>query len=238
MSYRFRPRLIPTLATLLVVAVCIKLGLWQQHKAALKQSLQTQLEQRLQEAPLSLPQEITDAPAWRYRRVKLSGSYEPGHQILLDNQVHGDIAGYHVITPLAVDGSDRRVLINRGWIAAPADRRTLPNVSTPGGTQHIEGYLWLPGKFFALEAPPAAGGAWQTLWQNMDMARYAGSVPFAVLPLVVRLDPQSTAGGFVREWPMPAERIEMHIGYAYQWFGFALTLMVIYFVVNIKKSGN
>lgn len=238
MSYRFRPRLVPTLATLLVAAVCIKLGLWQQHKAALKQSLQTQFEQRLRETPASLPQEITDAQTWRYRRVKLNGSYEPAHQVLLDNQVHDDVAGFHVITPLAVAGSTRRVLVDRGWIAAPADRRMLPDISTPGGTQYIEGYLWLPGKFFALEAPPATGGPWQTVWQNMDMARYAKSVPFAVLPLVVRLDPQSTAGGFVREWPMPAERIEMHIGYAYQWFGFAFTLMVIYFVVNIKKSEN
>ncbi len=67
------------------------------------------------------------------------------------------------------------------------------------------------------------------------MQRYANAVPFAIQPFVVRLDPQSKAGGFVRNWPPPGERITMHLGYAYQWFGFALTLLVIYIVLNVKK---
>ena len=68
-----------------------------------------------------------------------------------------------------------------------------------------------------------------------DMARYAKSVPFAVQPFVVRLDANSNAGGFVRNWPPPGERVSMHLGYAYQWFGFALTLLVIFIVLNVKK---
>jgi surfeit locus 1 family protein len=55
---------------------------------------------------------------------------------------------------------------------------------------------------------------------------------------VIRLDAASGAGGFVRNWPRPAERIEMHIGYAYQWFGFALAFFVIYLVVNFRKSNE
>jgi len=45
----------------------------------------------------------------------------------------------------------------------------------------------------------------------------------------------SKTEGFVRNWPPPGERITMHLGYAYQWFGFALTLLVIYIVLNVKK---
>ncbi len=69
----------------------------------------------------------------------------------------------------------------------------------------------------------------------MDMQRYVKIAPFAVQSFVVRLDPQSQAGGFVRNWPLPGERIMMHLGYAYQWFGFALTLLTIYIVLNVKK---
>jgi len=69
----------------------------------------------------------------------------------------------------------------------------------------------------------------------MDMQRYMKLVPFNVPAYVVRLGPNSGAGGFVRKWPAPGERITTHLGYAYQWFGFALTLLVIYIVLNIKK---
>jgi surfeit locus 1 family protein len=237
MSYRFQPRLLPTLATLILVAICIKLGLWQQHKAQLKQDLQAELEQRLHEPPAALPKEITDPANWRYRRVSLNGIYAPEYQILLDNQVHHDVAGYHVVTPLLINGGTSQILVDRGWIAAPADRRTLPNFDTPSGVQRVEGYLWLPGKYFSLEPPSTKTPVtWQVIWQNMDMARYAASVPFAVYPLVIRLDAASGAGGFIREWPLPAERVEMHIGYAFQWFGFALALVVIFIVVNFKRT--
>lgn len=236
MNYRFRPRLLPTLATLIVAAACIRLGLWQQHKAEMKQALQTQLELRMNEAPVALPRTVANLDDWRYRPVRLRGTYDARYQILLDNQMQDEVAGYHVVTPLRVEHRDYCVLVDRGWIAAPPDHSIVPNVTTPSGTQEIEGHVWLPGKFFALQQPPTPGGEWQTVWQNMDLHHYAQSVPFAVLPLAVRLDPHSAGGGFVREWPKPAERIEQNRGYAYQWFGFAIAAILIYLAVNIRKA--
>ncbi|OIQ86479.1 SURF1 family protein [mine drainage metagenome] len=235
LKYRFRPGLLPTLAMLLAVALCIRLGLWQQHKAGLKQALQTRLDQRLREAPVVLPEKIAVAEAWRYRRVKARGSYDPHYQILLDNQVENEVAGFHVLTPLLLENGTR-VLVDRGWIPAPADHATAPEVVTPAGMLEVEGTVWLPSdKIFTL-APAPSSSQWQSVWQNLDMKRYAQAVPFAVLPVVIRLDAASGAGGFVRDWPRPAENIEMHVGYTYQWFGFALAFVVIYLVVNIRKS--
>jgi len=221
----------------LAVVVCIKLGLWQQHKAEAKQQLQTQFDLRLQQPPVALPNKIDDLEAWRYRHVQLRGRYEPRYQILLDNQVDGEIAGYHVITPLLLaDGS--HVLVNRGWVAALADHSVLPPVNTPEGEQEVVGYVWLPpSKVFTLQHLAPDQG-WQPVWQILDIKRYAALVPFGVQPLVVRLDPSSNASGFARNWPRPAERIEMHIGYAYQWYGFALAFLLIYLVVNFRKSNG
>lgn len=233
----FLSRWLPTVATIVLVIIFIRLGLWQQHKAEAKQALQTQLDQRLRDKPVTLSGMLTNTDDWRYRRVQLTGHYETRHQILLDNQVHEQVAGLHVITPFRPDGSNIYILINRGWIEAPPDHSTVPTIATPTTPQTISGYLWQPPeKFFTLAEPPS--GDWQPLWQNMDMRRYASNVPFAVQPMVVRLDPQSTAAGFVRAWPRPAERIEMHIGYAYQWYGFALTLVVIYIVLGLRKNGK
>lgn len=221
---------------LIVCSVCIKMGCWQYGKAQLKQALQTQLDKRLVEAPVALPGKITDMEAWRYRRVKFAGTYDTRYQVLLDNQVDNTVAGYHVLTPMQVEGSNVYVLVNRGWIPGTLDRK-VPLVTTPEGRQRVEGdVVQPPTEYFTLEGTTPANAAWQEVWQHMDMQRYVKQVPFAIQPYVVRLDPHSEAGGgFVRNWQQPDNRITMHLGYAYQWFGFALTFLVIYIVLNIKK---
>jgi surfeit locus 1 family protein len=235
LKYRFRPRLLPALAAIVFVALFIRLGLWQLHKAEAKQALQDQFDSHLTATPVALPEEIGNPEEWRYRRVKVQGTFDTQYQILLDNQVENGVAGYHVITPLRIAGNDRAILVNRGWIPAPAEHSVVPEVTTPPGMQEVTGSLWLPSsKIFALEAPTAST-QWQPVWQNMDMDRYLKSVPLKLYPLVVRLDPDSSAGGFIRNWPRPAARIETHLGYAYQWFGFAATLIAIYLVLSFKK---
>lgn len=245
MKYTFRPNVWMTLATVIMLGICIKLGMWQYNKADTRRNLQTQLNARLSEPAVALPIEIAgkkkeELEGWRYKRVKFIGKYDTRYQLLLDNQVQNTVAGYHVFTPMQVDGSNTYVLVNRGWVARTASNvgelAKPPTIVTPQDKQQIEGDIGLPAnKFFTMDTPPANDGNWQHVWQNLDMVRYAKSVPFAVQPFVVRLDSKSNAGGFLRNWPPPGERVTMHLGYAYQWFGFALTLLVIYIVLNIKK---
>ena len=230
-----------SLATAIMLGICIKLGLWQYNKADSRQMLQTQLNTRLNEPAVALPAKIIALESWRYKRVKFTGVYDTRYQILLDNQVQNTVAGYHVLTPMQVKGSNVYVLVNRGWVprvtAQVGEVPKPPTIETPQGSYHIEGDINIPAnKFFTMDTPPSVDGAWQPVWQNLDMARYAKSVPFAVQPFVVRLDAKSTAAGFVRNWAPPGERVIMHLGYAYQWFGFALTLFVIYIVLNIKPN--
>lgn len=233
---RFRPRLWPTLAVLVVVPLCVSLGLWQWRKAEAKQALQSLLDQRSREPAIELPAVAADAASLRFRRVVVRGEYEPRFQILLDNRVYREAAGYHVLTPLRIAGSELRVLVNRGWIPAPADHRITPAVDTPAGIVEIEGIATLPPeKFFTLAPTVPAGDQWQPVWQNPDLAAYAHVVPFAIQPVVIQLDPANPAGGFAREWPRPDERIERHVGYAWQWFGFAFAAVAIWLYVNLER---
>lgn len=240
MKYTFRPSVLMTLATIIVMTLCIKAGLWQYNKAQAKLALQTQLNARLTEPAVALTDQliadkIAASEDLRYLRVRFTGVYDTRYQVLLDNQVENTVAGYHVLTPMQVQGSKLYVLLNRGWVAGV--NRQLPTINTPQGLQEIEGDIAIPAaKFFSLEAPPATNGQWQPVWQHLDMQRYAKSVPFSVQPFVVRLDAKNGTGGFIRYWPPPGENISMHLGYAYQWFGFALTLLVIYIVLNLTKS--
>ncbi len=224
-----------TLATLLVVSVCIWAGLWQYNKGQARIRAQQQIDHGLANQPVALPSSIAQKDDWQFKRVAFKGVFAPEYQMLLDNRVHQGVPGYQVVTPVKVSGLETYVLVNRGWVKGNATR-TLPEIETPTGEQSFVGDIFVPlDNVFSLEVEQDNTADWQPLWQHIDMKRYQASVPFKVKPYMVRLGKDSQAGGFVREWPVPKDRVKVHLGYAYQWFGFAATFFVIYIVLNLKR---
>ena len=215
----------------------ISAGQWQWNKAAAKASLQAELEARGGEAALTMPAMRVDAEALRYRKLVARGHFEPQYQVLIDNRTYRGQAGYHVVTPLRLEGSDMRVLVNRGWVPLLADRGTLPEIATPTGMIAVAGTAIVPGtRFFTLgNNADGAGSAWQSVWQNLDLARYGKAVSFPLQPVVLQLDADSPAGGFVREWPRPDDRRQTNLGYALQWWSFAATTVVLWLLLNFRK---
>lgn len=229
--YAFRPRLWPTLATLALLPLLIGLGQWQLQRAATKAALQAELEARAAQAPLTMPTTPATAEALRFHRIIARGVFEPERQILLDNQVDQGVAGYHVLTPLHLAHSDLRLLVDRGWVPAGADRQRLPSVPTPGGEVRLEGLGVVPSpRYFAL-APEQRDSR---VWQNLDLGRYRERMGMALQPVLLQLDPQSPAG-FRRDWPRPDLGRERHLAYAWQWFGLAVTLAVIWVATNLER---
>ena len=236
MPYSFRPKLIPTLATLAAIAVMIMFGQWQSGKATQKQSMQGVYDARTTQMAEQITQNELDAETLRYKKVAVRGSYETQFQILLDNRVEDKKAGYHVITPFRIDGSERYILINRGWVSLGADRSVLPEINTPEGMIDLTGVAMLPpSKLYELKQPESLESGWQIVWQNIDLERLRKAVPFSLQPLIIQLD-QASPGGFVRNWPRPDDRVATHLGYSFQWYGMAVMLALFYFIVNIKKS--
>jgi surfeit locus 1 family protein len=240
----FRPALWPTLAAALLIPLFIAAGNWQWNKAARKAQLQQQHEARAAQSAVPISLVMVDSQALNYRRVTARGRYEPQFQVLIDNRTHNGHAGYHVVTPLRVEGSDVRLLVNRGWIPAPADHRLIPSIETPAGMVQIRGTAIIPpARFFTLGSGSNIGGSgWQGVWQNLDLERYGKTVAayFPIQPVVVLLDPQGatpdTDGGFVRVWPQADERRLVNLGYALQWWGFAATTFFLWLILNFRRN--
>jgi len=223
---------------MICIPLFIKLGLWQYNKAELRKEIQSSYNASLDQDALVLPDNLTDVDAWKYKKVKVKGQYETKYQILLDNQVEENVAGFHVITPLRLDGSNDYVLINRGWVAGGTNHTDTPTINTPDYSLEIIGFVWVPSKkIFSLESDNEKS-SWKTVWQHMDMERYQKSIPIHILPLVIKLDSKSNAGGFVRKWQLPASKIATNMGYAYQWFGFTIASILIFLFTSIKKANN
>lgn len=239
--YVFKPSLIGIILTLICIPLFIKFGLWQYNKAAQKQAIQLAYNRAESNEALKFPTVISNLNTddWKFKKVTVTGVYAPKYQYLLDNQVEGTRVGYHVITPLKIDQSSEHVLINRGWILGENTHSKLPVFDTPVGRQTVTGQIWVPSKkIFSLEDKSTLkknGQALQAVWQNMDMEKYQRIVPFKVSPMAIKLDQNSEAGGFVRNWQVPAERIATNMGYAYQWFGFAFATLLIFFYMSITR---
>ncbi len=235
---RFRPRWLPTLAAALLVPLFIAAGQWQWDKAAAKAARQQQLETRVSEPAVQIPTEAANAQALQYRKIVARGYYEPRHQILIDNRTYRQQAGFHVVTPLRVEGSEIRLLVNRGWIPALAEHSREPEIVTPAGIVEVSGIAVVPAsRFFSLQ-PETNGehGSWQRVWQNLDLARYGERVSFPVQPVVMQLDPDSAAGGFVRDWVRPDDRRLTNLGYAFQWWGFAATTVGLWCFFGFRRK--
>ena len=238
-NYTFKPTLLGTLITLCCIPLFIKLGLWQYNKAAQKQNIQTAFNRSEQ---ISYPgiDLIKNPEKYQFRKLKITGEYATQYQILIDNQVEQEKAGFNVITPLKIVGNNQYILVNRGWIAGGARHTDIPAFETPSGVVNVEGMLWLPTtKIFTLEDKASQDDSirnWQVVWQNLDMEKYRKKAPIQVLPLIIKLDSKSAAGGFVRNWEMPTDRIVTNLGYAYQWFGFAFAAFAIYLYMSIKRT--
>ena len=213
----------------------ISLGLWQWRKAETKTALQIELDSRSHDAAIAMPStwaNAADLEALRHHRLLLRGTYDATRQILIDNRLHQEQAGYHVITPLQLTGSNMHVLVNRGWLPAPADHQQLPVAEVPAGEIELSGIAVLPARrFFNLAPQPTTG--WAPVWQNLDIERFRSTVPYPLQGLIIQLDP-TAPGGYVRDWPRPDERADRHRSYALQWFGFAAASLGIwgYFLIR------
>lgn len=204
----------------------VSLGLWQWRKAEAKTTLQAELDVRSSDAPVIMPNAPVASESLRYRRVILRGTYDAARQVLIDNRLHREQAGYHVITPLRLEGSTMHVLVNRGWLPAAADHRILPTAEVPAASIELTGIAVVPAqRFFNLAAQPTSG--WEPVWQNLDLARFREVLPYPLQPVVIQLDP-AAPGGYLREWPRPDERADRHRNYALQWFGFAVSSLGIW----------
>lgn len=229
----FRP---PLWATVLLMVACTAFasaGFWQLDRMGQKAALFASFEAGTEAEPLpGLPGEISAAV--RYRPVRVRGEYDAAHQVLLDNIVRDGTPGYLVLTPLRTDRGS--VLVNRGWIAANADRRQLPDVTVSTTSRDLVALvdqLPRPGLRLA-PAPPDPGAPWPRRLLFPTAAQVAEHLGYPVAGYQLLLDPRA-ADGFLRDWRPAVSAPDMHLGYAVQWFAFAGAAAVIYVALNLKK---
>jgi surfeit locus 1 family protein len=235
MPISFRFKLIPFVATVLLVTLGIQLGNWQQRRAAQKISAQDKLAQGNLAGPMVLDGKALDAGAVEFRRVTATGQFVAGWPLYLDNRPYQGRSGFYVLMPFKIAGSGMHVLVQRGWLPRDsAQHDKLPVYTTPTGEVTLEGVARLnPGHVMQLgTAPPLAPNA---IVQNADPLQVAQHSGLTMQPFVLQQTAPAKPGGddtqMARDWALPAMSVEKHQGYAFQWYALA-AMAVVFFVVN------
>ncbi|MGZ8216508.1 SURF1 family protein [Methylomagnum sp.] len=237
-DYSFKPHWKASLGFLAVLAVFVNLGLWQLRRADEKTALMDARELRGQDAPVRLSGAEASPDDLRYRRVVVSGEYDAAHQFLVDNQIHEQRPGYHVLTPLRLEGGNAAVLVNRGWVPVGADRTRLPAVALQATHAEISGVAdHFPGVGLKLKGAEIPAPGWPAVVQLPEPAPLAERLGYPVLPYQVLLDP-SADEGYVRAWREVRLTPEKNRGYALQWFLFALVATIIYLRHGLKAGSK
>jgi surfeit locus 1 family protein len=220
------------------LAAFVSLGYWQLGRAREKQALF--------DAFMQGGQDTVDAAGLgfeelaRYQHVRLRGSYDATRQILLDNMpsVTGR-PGFRVLTPLERADGRGWVLVDRGWLPLGATREELPDVAVGVGEREVSGILDvlpIPGMRMG---PAAAPGevSWPRVMLFPTEADVESALGVDVASRIVLLD-AGAPDGFERKWrPALGFGPERHLGYAIQWFAFALVTLVIFVAVNLRRVG-
>lgn len=176
---------------------------------------------------------LADDDQWR--EVTLTGNYLTDQQIVLRLRSVAQRPAAEVLTPFRIAGSDRVVLIDRGWVRPEADGAViLP--SAPGEQVTVHARLrrsegTSPGKEPRMEplTPDGTGEKVLTAYTT-DTAALGADSGLALDPFYVQLVPDQPGGLGAIE--LPQLESGPYLGYGLQWlaFGIMVPLGVAYFV--------
>lgn len=232
-----RPAWWSVLLTVAAAALFVRLGVWQLDRAAFKDSLVRRYAAAATAPPLPFGQVAAAPPADAFPRVAVHGNWLADRAYLLDNPHHDARGGVEVYVPLALPGHSRLLLVDLGFLPGTQEQApALPPL--PVGEVTLHGlYLPPPGVGLELGGDALAGQAhWPKTTIYLELGQVAKDLGRPLYPRVLALDADPTAA-YQREHAfdfssMPPER---HRAYAFQWFSFAVAVVVIFLVLHCKR---
>lgn len=228
--------------TLLVIVGALilgRLGIWQLDRLAQRHAFNDSLNTRMAQPALTLAGAATDPDALEYRRVEVRGVYDPAQEIVLRNRELDEVAGVHVLTPLRISGSDAAVLVDRGWIpreqADPARRKAL---SAPLGEVVVRGIARRSQEDVGGPKDPPLSAERPRLdaWFRINIDRIQQQIGYPLLPIFIEQQPAIGDPALPRTVATADLGEGPHIGYAVQWFSFAIILVVGYIAFTYSQA--
>ncbi len=211
----------PAVSTVVMLAILLTLGTWQLRRREWKHALLARIDAA--EAVPGIPLDADPAP---FAKVRVTGTLRPNATALYGAEVRDTPGGQQILGAQLLAVLDRAagpVLVDRGWV----DVAAVP--APPNEPVTIDGFVRPPEHLGMVSAQddPANHRFW-----TLDPVPVGASLGVTVPPFtVVALGPPGLPDP-AREMPRPPDN---HLNYALTWYGFAVTLLII-FVLYARKA--
>ena len=234
----------PRALSLLFFAGCVilaagftRLGFWQVSRLRERREVN-----RAAQAARVLPPVKFDDPSaaaglaegeMQNRRVSVTGRYDHAADIVIRGQSEGGVPGVRIVTPLRPLRGDTAILVQRGFVTS-GDARTVDLAALrEEGVRRVTGLaLVRPDSGVDGDAMEADG---QLTWRRLDLAALRRRLPYPLHQWVLLQLPDSALPALPRRDAAPLLDDGPHLSYAVQWFSFAITAVVVGFIVGVRR---
>jgi surfeit locus 1 family protein len=224
--------------TLVLAAVFVRLGVWQLSRHRERRAANAAAMATRTLPPLILDDPIQtvgiDPSAMTNRRVVATGRYDHAADVVIRGQSEGGVPGVRIVTPLRPLGSDSAILVQRGYVTSGDARRVDLAPLAEEGVRTVSGLAFaLPDTGQSGEPLEQDG---QLTWRRLDLRALRTRLPYPVRGFVILQTPDSSLPRLPRRDEAPELSTGPHLSYAVQWFGFAVTAVVVGGIVGFRRS--
>lgn len=226
---------IATILVIIAIIVMVRLAFWQLDRLQERRAFNARVQAQLDQPPLTLDANtpIDDLANMEYRTVVVRGEFDFTQEVALRTQTWNGKLGARLLTPLHIAGSDRAVLVDRGWIPYEEEENgQWPQYNEPGVVE-VRGRIMASrnqtGFGFANDPTPAPGQR-VTAWNQANVQAIGAQLPYALLPIYIQQAPNPDPDTVLPYAGLAVLDLSEgpHLGYAGQWFMFAVIFAVGY----------
>ncbi len=232
------PRILKvSIISIILFSILVYLGTWQIGRAIHKINISKLMRQKATEMPIQLAAIAQqDLANNRFTPVFLDGVFLNNFTFLLDNQMYQHKPGYRILTAAQSPSLNKLVLIDRGWVAWGSSRTTLPSIKEIYGFKHVTGIInTIPTGIVLQKDVFKPTDTWPVVIQSLDYKFISNALQHNVYDFVVQLQNHDLTSYDI----IPIEigvSSNKNIGYALQWYFFAVLVVIYYLITNLKKD--
>ena len=226
---------VATILVIIAIIVQLRLSVWQLDRLQERRTFNARVQAQLDAPPLTLDANtpIDGLANMEYRTVIVRGEFDFTQEVALRGQSWNGQLGARLLTPLRIAGSDRAVLVDRGWIPyEETEDGQWPQYAQPGVVE-VRGQIHASRNqtgFGFQNDPTPAPGQRLTAWNQANVEAIAAQMPYPLLPIYIQQAPDpdpDTVLPYAGLSPLDLSD-GPHLGYAGQWFLFAVIFAVGY----------
>ena len=250
----------PSFMTLAMLPVLIGLGTWQLHRKAWKEDLIAKIAARVKAEPVSYTaalRQYVQTGDVEYLRVQMKGTFDHGNERHLYAPTPSS-QGWHIYSRFLPEGGQPPIYVNRGWVPDTLKDSGKRIEGQVNGSTTVRGLLRLPERAGSFKLDnDAKSNRWfvrdaeEMEWNGSPLDKRMGVEQvgkvqhIAPFSLDAEADP-ANPGGWPKGGTTEINIPNRHLEYVLTWYGFALTLIVIFTVfarqrlaaLNNKSSGE